>query len=70
MVVLLTLLALVVFGPYEVLRNTLVQNNEAVKSVRSQVNVVPERRAGQFPSPASPIQRQAPREALTRLQKK
>jgi LemA protein len=49
-VIILALIALVVFGQYITVRNTLVSKNEAVKSAWSQVDVVLQRRADLIPN--------------------
>jgi LemA protein len=48
--VIIALIALIVFGQYVSVRNTLVQKNEAVKSAWSQVDVVLQRRADLIPN--------------------
>jgi LemA protein len=49
-VIILALIALVVFGQYIGVRNTLVSKNEAVKSAWSQVDIVLQRRADLIPN--------------------
>lgn len=49
-VIVIVLIALVVFGQYVGVRNTLVTKNEAVKSAWSQVDVVLQRRADLIPN--------------------
>jgi len=49
-VIILALIALVVFGQYVGVRNTLVTKNESVKSTWSQVDVVLQRRADLIPN--------------------
>jgi len=49
-VIVLALIALVVFGQYVSVRNTLVTKNEAVKSAWSQVDIVLQRRADLIPN--------------------
>jgi len=49
-IIVLLVLALVVFGQYVSVRNTLVQKNEAVKSAWSQVDIVLQRRADLIPN--------------------
>jgi len=49
-VIVLTLIALVVFGQYVGVRNTLVAKNEAVKAAWSQVDIVLQRRADLIPN--------------------
>jgi LemA protein len=49
-IVILALLALIVFGQYISVRNTLVQKNEAVKAAWSQVDIVLQRRADLIPN--------------------
>ena len=49
-VIILALIALVVFGQYVSVRNTLVTKNEAVKSAWSQVDIVLQRRADLIPN--------------------
>ncbi len=49
-VIVVALLALVVFGQYVSVRNTLVQKNEAVKAAWSQVDIVLQRRADLIPN--------------------
>jgi len=49
-VIILALIALVVFGQYIGVRNTLVSTNEAVKSAWSQVDIVLQRRADLIPN--------------------
>src|ERR1700723_1869132 len=49
-IVVLVLIALVVFGQYVGVRNTLVTKNEAVKSAWSQVDIVLQRRADLIPN--------------------
>src|SRR5499427_7423755 len=49
-VIVIALIALVVFGQYVTVRNTLVSKNEAVKSTWSQVDVVLQRRADLIPN--------------------
>src|SRR5580765_6027019 len=49
-VIILALIALVVFGQYVGVRNTLVTKNEAVKSAWSQVDIVLQRRADLIPN--------------------
>jgi len=49
-IIVLALIALVVFGQYVGVRNTLVSKNEAVKSAWSQVDVVLQRRADLIPN--------------------
>jgi LemA protein len=49
-VVVLVLIALVVFGQYVSIRNTLVTKNEAVKAAWSQVDIVLQRRADLIPN--------------------
>ena len=49
-IVVLALIALVVFGQYVGVRNTLVQKNEAVKAAWSQVDIVLQRRADLIPN--------------------
>ena len=48
--VVIALIALIIFGQYVSVRNTLVQKNEAVKSAWSQVDVVLQRRADLIPN--------------------
>jgi len=49
-IIILALIALIVFGQYVSVRNTLVTKNEAVKSAWSQVDVVLQRRADLIPN--------------------
>ncbi len=49
-VIILALIALVVFGQYVSVRNTLVTKNEAVKAAWSQVDIVLQRRADLIPN--------------------
>jgi len=49
-IIVLVLIALVVFGQYVGVRNTLVSKNEAVKSAWSQVDIVLQRRADLIPN--------------------
>jgi LemA protein len=49
-IVVLVLIALVLFGPYVGVRNTLVTKNEAVKASWSQVDIVLQRRADLIPN--------------------
>jgi LemA protein len=49
-VIILALIALVVFGQYIGVRNTLVTKNEAVKAAWSQVDIVLQRRADLIPN--------------------
>jgi LemA protein len=49
-IVILALIALVVFGQYVSVRNTLVTKNEAVKAAWSQVDIVLQRRADLIPN--------------------
>src|SRR5215470_17705240 len=49
-VIILALIALVVFGQFVGVRNTLVTKNESVKSTWSQVDVVLQRRADLIPN--------------------
>lgn len=49
-VIILALIALVIFGQYIGVRNTLVRKNEAVKSAWSQVDIVLQRRADLIPN--------------------
>ena len=49
-VIVLALIALVVFGQYVGVRNTLVTKNEAVKAAWSQVDIVLQRRADLIPN--------------------
>jgi LemA protein len=49
-VVVLVLIALIAFGQYVGVRNTLVQKNEAVKAAWSQVDIVLQRRADLIPN--------------------
>jgi LemA protein len=49
-IIILALIALMVFGQYVSVRNTLVSKNEAVKSAWSQVDVVLQRRADLIPN--------------------
>ena len=49
-IIVLLVLALVVFGQYVSVKNTLVQKNEAVKSAWSQVDIVLQRRADLIPN--------------------
>ena len=49
-IVVLVLIALVVFGQYVSVRNTLVTKNEAVKAAWSQVDIVLQRRADLIPN--------------------
>ena len=49
-VIVLALIALVVFGQYVGVRNTLVAKNEAVKAGWSQVDIVLQRRADLIPN--------------------
>src|SRR5437868_15446047 len=49
-IIVLVLIALMAFGQYVSVRNTLVQKNEAVKSAWSQVDVVLQRRADLIPN--------------------
>jgi LemA protein len=49
-IIILGLIALIVFGQYVSVRNTLVTKNEAVKSAWSQVDVVLQRRADLIPN--------------------
>ena len=49
-IIVLALIALVVFGQYVGVRNTLVSKNEAVKSAWSQVDIVLQRRADLIPN--------------------
>lgn len=49
-ILILALIALIVFGQYVSVRNTLVTKNEAVKSAWSQVDVVLQRRADLIPN--------------------
>src|SRR6201997_5925830 len=49
-IIILALIALVFFGQYISVRNTLVQKNEAVKSAWSQVDIVLQRRADLIPN--------------------
>ncbi len=49
-ILVVALLALVVFGQYVGVRNTLVQKNEAVKAAWSQVDIVLQRRADLIPN--------------------
>src|SRR5438445_13103610 len=49
-IVVLVLIALMAFGQYVSVRNTLVQKNEAVKAAWSQVDVVLQRRADLIPN--------------------
>jgi LemA protein len=49
-VIVLVLIALVVFGQYVSIRNTLVTKNEAVKAAWSQVDIVLQRRADLIPN--------------------
>src|SRR6202790_3747897 len=49
-IVVLVLIALVVFGQYVGVRNTLVAKNEAVKTAWSQVDIVLQRRADLIPN--------------------
>jgi LemA protein len=49
-IIILALIALVVFGQYVSVRNTLITKNEAVKSAWSQVDVVLQRRADLIPN--------------------
>ena len=49
-IIVLVLIALVVFGQYVGVRNTLVTKNEAVKAAWSQVNIVLQRRADLIPN--------------------
>jgi len=49
-IIVLALIALIVFGQYVSVRNTLVTKNEAVKSAWSQVDVVLQRRADLIPN--------------------
>src|ERR1700720_3417210 len=49
-IIVVVLIALVVFGPYVGVRNTLVTKNEAVKAAWSQVDIVLQRRADLIPN--------------------
>ena len=49
-IVVVALIALIVFGQYVGVRNTLVQKNEAVKAAWSQVDIVLQRRADLIPN--------------------
>ena len=49
-IIVLVLIALVVFGQYVGVRNTLVTKNEAVKAAWSQVDIVLQRRADLIPN--------------------
>src|SRR5712692_8876280 len=49
-IIVLVLIALIAFGQYVSVRNTLVQKNEAVKAAWSQVDVVLQRRADLIPN--------------------
>ena len=49
-IIVIALIALVVFGQYVGVRNTLVSKNEAVKSAWSQVDIVLQRRADLIPN--------------------
>ena len=49
-IIVLVLIALLVFGQYVSVRNTLVQKNEAVKAAWSQVDIVLQRRADLIPN--------------------
>jgi len=55
-VIVVALLALVVFGQYVSVRNTLVQKNEAVKAAWSQVDIVLQRRADLIPNLVETVQ--------------
>src|ERR1700684_1592937 len=50
LIVILLVLALVIFGQYVSVKNTLVTKNEAVKSAWSQVDIVLQRRADLIPN--------------------
>ena len=49
-IVVLVLIALIAFGQYVSVRNTLVTKNEAVKATWSQVDIVLQRRADLIPN--------------------
>src|SRR5256714_12129962 len=54
-IIVLILIALVVFGQYVSVRNTLVTKNEAVKASWSRVDIVLQRRADLIPNLAEPV---------------